>query len=128
MSMNPTGTDMWTFRDERLARTDVTGFDVEASDGAIGKVDDATNDVGNSYIVVDTGSWIFGKKVMLPGNVIDEIDLDAQKLYVRRTKDEIKNAPEFDEARITDPTYRDEYAGYYGSRASEYRDPSSLGS
>ena len=123
MGMNPTGTDMWTFRDERIARADVTGFDVEASDGAIGKVDDATNDVGNSYIIVDTGSWIFGKKVMLPGNVIDEIDLDAQKLYVRRTKDEIKNAPEFDEARVTDPTYRDEYAGYYGPRASEYRDP-----
>ena len=124
MSMNTTGTDIWTFRDERLARTDVTGFDVEASDGEIGKVDNATNDVGNSYIVVDTGPWIFGKKVMLPASVIDEIDLDAQKLFVRRTREEIKNAPEFDESRVTDPTYRDEYAGYYGSRASEYRDPS----
>ena len=123
MSMNTTGTDMWTFRDERLARTDVTGFDVEASDGGIGKVDNATNDVGNSYIVVDTGPWIFGKKVMLPASVIDEIDLEAQKLFVRRTKDEIKNAPEFDEARITDPSYRDEYAGYYASRAPGSRDP-----
>ena len=120
--MNTTGTDMWTFRDERLARTDVTGFDVEATDGSIGKVDDATNDVGNSYIIVDTGTWIFGKKVMLPGSVVDEIDLDTQKLYVRRTKDEIKNAPEFDEARITDSKYRDEYSAYYGSS----RNPSSV--
>ena len=120
--MQTTNTDLWTFRDERLARTDVTSFEVEASDGGIGKVDNATNDVGNSYIIVDTGPWIFGKKVMLPGSVIDEIDLDAQKVYVRRTKDEIKNAPEFDEARITDAAYRDEYTAYYGAGGAGYRD------
>ena len=39
-------------------------------DGSIGKVDDATNDVGGSFIVVDTGPWIFGKKVLLPAGVI----------------------------------------------------------
>src|SRR5688500_13907922 len=58
-----TRSDLFTFRDERLARTDVTGFEVEATDGSIGKVDDATNDIGDSYIIVDTGPWIFGKKV-----------------------------------------------------------------
>ena len=58
-----TRSDLFTFRDERLARTDVTGFEVEATDGGIGKVDEATNEVGSSYLVVDTGPWIFGKKV-----------------------------------------------------------------
>jgi hypothetical protein len=47
---------------------DLVGFDVEATDGNIGKIDEATYDVGGSYVVVDTGPWIFGKKVMLPAD------------------------------------------------------------
>jgi PRC-barrel domain len=118
-----TSTDLWTFRDQRLATTDITGFEVEATDGDIGKVDDATKDVGGSYVIVDTGPWIFGKKVMLPASVLDDIDLDAQKIYVRRTKDEIKNAPEFDEMRLGEEAYRDEYTTYYGPGGPGYRDP-----
>ena len=118
-----TSTDLWTFRDQRLMTTDITGFEVEATDGDIGKVDDATNEVGGSYVVVDTGPWIFGKKVMLPASVLDDIDLDAQKIYVRRTKDEIKNAPEFDETRLSEEAYRDEYTTYYGPGGPGYRDP-----
>jgi hypothetical protein len=48
---------------------DLTGFDVEAADGSIGKVDEATQEVGESYLVVDTGVWIFGKKVLLPAGL-----------------------------------------------------------
>ena len=109
-------TDLWTFRDETIGTTDVTGFSVEATDGGIGKVDEATYDVGGSYIVVDTGPWIFGKKVMVPAGVIDHVDLDGETVFVSRTRDEIKNAPEFDESRYRDETYRSELSGYYGRR------------
>jgi hypothetical protein len=34
---------------------DLNGFNVEASDGKIGKVDEATHEAGGSFIVVDTG-------------------------------------------------------------------------
>ena len=81
--------DIWTYRDQRWSAADLTGFDVEAVDGGIGSVDEATAETGGSYLVVDTGPWIFG------------------------TKDEIKAAPEFDEARLTDDAYRGELAGYY---------------
>jgi hypothetical protein len=107
-------TDMWAYRDTTWSGTDLTGFEVEATDGGIGKIDEATNEVGGSYIVVDTGPWIFGKKVLLPAGVIDTIDLDEQKAYVKRTKDEIKNGPEFDEATYRDQTYRDRVGTYYG--------------
>jgi len=70
--------------------------------------------VGASYIVVDTGPWILGKKVMLPAGVIDRVDTDDEKVYVTRNKDQIKNAPEFDKARYRDAAYRDELGGYYG--------------
>jgi hypothetical protein len=67
-------------------------------------------------IVVDTGPWIFGKKVLLPAGVIDRVDLDSETIFVNRTKDEIKNAPEYDDDRRDDPAYRAELSGYYGSR------------
>jgi hypothetical protein len=104
--------DMWTFKTTQ--NIDLSGFKVEAIDGDIGKVDEATNEVGSSFIVVDTGPWIFGKKVMLPAGVIRDIDPDAETIFVQRTKDEIKNAPEFDETRYHDQAYRDELGGYYG--------------
>ena len=110
-------TDIWTYRETTWATTDFTGYSVEANDGGIGKVDESTNEVGGSFIVVDTGPWIFGKKVMLPAGVIDRVDPQEETIFVSLTKDQIKNAPEFDETRITDDAYRSELGGYYGRGA-----------
>ena len=65
---------------------------------AVGKVDEATYEVGRSYVVVDTGPWIFGKKVMLPAGTVRGIDETEEIVFVNRTKDQIKHAPEYDEA------------------------------
>ena len=35
-------------------------------------------------------------------------------MYVDRAKDQIKDAPEFDEERYRDAGYRDDLGGYYG--------------
>jgi hypothetical protein len=107
-------TDLWTYRDTTWRGNALVGFSVEATDGGIGKVDDSTDDVGGSFIVVDTGPWILGKKVMLPAGVIDTVDFDAETVYVSRTKDEIKNAPEFDDSKHGDEAYRAQLGGYYG--------------
>jgi hypothetical protein len=117
-------TNLWTYSDASVSQRNLAGFSVEALDGGIGKVDDATYDVGQSFIVVDTGPWIFGKKVMLPAGVVREIDLDTETVYVSRMKDQIKNAPEFDEDRYRDSQYRDELGGYYGPGGLGYREPS----
>ena len=106
--------EMWTFVVEAPLNLDLTGFTVEAKDGSIGKVDEATKEAGGSFIVVDTGPWIFGKKVMLPAGLIREIDPDTETIFVDRMKDEIKNAPEFDEKRYREQGYRDELGTYYG--------------
>ena len=112
--------EMWTYRDTTLSQRNLSGLKVEALDGSIGKVDDATNDVGGSFIVVDTGPWIFGKKVMLPAGVVSRVDLDTETVFVDRTKEEIKNAPELDESRVRDDTYRTELGDYY-SPGTGYR-------
>ena len=95
---------------------DISGFKVEATDGSIGTVDEHTYDSNASYLVVDTGPWIFGKKVMLPAGVIREVDLDDEVIFVDRTKDEIKASPEFDETTYRDQSYRSDLGDYYASR------------
>jgi hypothetical protein len=108
-------TGVWTYRETAWTQGDLTGYKVEARDGDIGKVDKASNDVGSAFIVVDTGPWIFGKKVMIPAGIVRDIDPDTQTIFVDRTKDEIKNSPEFDDDMFEDPAYRDRLGSYYGS-------------
>jgi hypothetical protein len=108
------GTNLWTYP-ETVGRMDLTGFEVEAVDGSIGKVDEATNDVGESYLVVDTGVWIFGNKVLLPAGLVERVDREEEKLWINRAKDEIENAPEFDKDNYRGDEYRSAVGGYYGS-------------
>jgi hypothetical protein len=117
-NIDRTTMDPWTYGDAEtigvdMQNLDLTGFSVEATDGGIGKVDEATYETSRSYIVVDTGPWIFGKKVLLPASVVQRVDLDAETIFVNRTKDEIKNAPEFDEATYRDDAYRSQVGAYY---------------
>ncbi|MEV0808539.1 PRC-barrel domain-containing protein [Micromonospora sp. NPDC050200] len=104
----------WSYRDEAgVADADLVGYKIEATDGGIGKIDSASHEVGGSYLVVDTGPWIFGKKVMLPAGMVNQVDHDGRKVYVDRSKDQIKAAPEYDETSHSDPAYRDKLGGYY---------------
>ena len=118
--------EIWTYREQTWSTQDLTGHSVEAIDGGIGKIDEASNDVGASYIVVDTGPWIFGKKVMLPAGVVRDVDMDTETVFVNRTKDQIKDAPEYDEDAYRDQSkrdaYRDQLGSYYGSGGAGYRD------
>ena len=126
---NVTILDLWTYRDRSDlgsnvvdTHSDLTGFSVEALDGSIGKVDEATYEVGRSYIVVDTGPWIFGKKVMIPAGIVRGVDESDKVVFVNRTKEQIKQAPEYDDSLTTDDTYRQDLGSYYGPGGSGYRD------
>ena len=66
-----TNTDIWNYGgSDDWSSMDVVGYKVEATDGDIGKVDEKSNETEVGYLVVDTGPWILGKKVMLPAGVI----------------------------------------------------------
>ncbi|MCY0930077.1 PRC-barrel domain-containing protein [Streptomyces sp. H27-H1] len=109
---------VWSYKSTsgHLAGTDLTGYKVEAVDGGIGKVDKHSDEVGDAYLVVDTGVWIFGKEVLLPAGAVTRIDPEDQKIYVDRTKEQIKNAPEFQrDKHLGDPGYHQELGTYYGT-------------
>jgi hypothetical protein len=108
--------ELWTYADPGIGSLDLSGYGVEALDGKIGKVADASNEVGSCYLVVDTGPWIFGKKVIVPAGIVDRIDPDNETVYVDRTKDEIRDAPPFDESTQPGDLYRTELGDYYRAR------------
>lgn len=108
--------EIWTFREDVQNPSDIDGYTIHATDGEIGKVDKHNDEAGRSYLLVATGPWIFGKTVMLPAGVIDRIDHDDRVVYVSRTKDEIKAAPEYDESRHDDDSYRAGLGDYYSLR------------
>ncbi len=60
--------------------------------------------------------WIFGKHVLLPAGTINMIDTVEEKVYIDRTQDQIKDAPEFDEAKQAgDSSYLEPFGRYYGT-------------
>ncbi|WP_236652523.1 PRC-barrel domain containing protein [Streptacidiphilus neutrinimicus] len=109
-------TGIWAYRQDSGYQPgmDLSGFAVEATDGRVGKVDKHNDEVEAGRIVVDTGMWIFGKQVLLPVGVISSIDAAQRVAYVARSRDEIKNAPEYDRDRHEDdPEYLQQLGAYY---------------
>ncbi|KJY20063.1 PRC domain containing protein, partial [Streptomyces sp. NRRL S-444] len=109
---------VWSYKSTsgHLAGTDLTGYKVEATDGSIGKVDKHSDEVGDAYLVVDTGVWIFGKEVLMPASTVVSIDPEERKVFVDRTKGQIKDAPEFHrDEHLGDARYREELGTYYGT-------------
>lgn len=122
-----TYSEIWTYRQETGLATntdgaDLVGYGVEALDGSIGKVDEATYEAGSSYVVVDTGPWIFGQKVVLPAGVISGVDHENESVSVNRTKDEIKDAPPFEETTYREARYHESLGAYYGPEGPGYRE------
>ena len=66
----------------------LVGYHVEAVDGGIGKIDE----VGDGFLVVDTGPWIFGTRVM---------------------KDEVRSAPEYAPELRDSADYRESLGKHY---------------
>lgn len=107
-------TELWSYRPElEFPERDLVGFDVEATDGQIGKVDESTSEVGGQFLVVDTGFWIFGKKRVIPARAVKQIDVGEEKVFIDLTTDQVKDAPDHDESWRADDGRRDEMTDYY---------------
>ena len=104
--------DLWTYPTVAdrpdIVGDDIVGFEVQATDGYVGTVSDATDEVEASSIVVDSGS-----KVMIPAGLITRIDAGGARVFIGLTKDQIANAPELDEVRGHEASHREELGSYY---------------
>ena len=100
-----TDTDLSTENnDQHLHSTeDVDGYNIHAVDGEIGKVVDFIVDDSTwkmKYFVVETGSWLNSKKVLLSTRWIKEVNWENSTVIVNIPIEAVKNSPEFD---VTEP-------------------------
>jgi hypothetical protein len=94
--------DLWNYGDDLERRSDLEGFGVVALDGDVGKIDAAAYDPNSSYIVVDTGPWIFGRRVLIPAKAIVRVDIPNEKAYLRLKKQQIEDAPDLQDVQGSD--------------------------
>ncbi len=106
------------YRQEAFDGEDIKGLDVYAgnSDDKIGTIDTVLLDETGRfrYFVVDTGSWIFGKKVLLP-IALSRLDLNARRVYATglRSKDQVENLPRYEHGMAVDYDYEEQVRGIY---------------
>jgi len=77
----------------------VTGYRMQAIDGEIGHVDDFILNNESwliSSLVVDTGKWLTGKKVLISPRSISVISWGERMVHVDLTTDAVKNSPEYE--------------------------------
>jgi hypothetical protein len=93
------------------------GDELRATDGEIGHIKDFYFDDQNwavRYVVVDTGSWLSGRLVLISPHVFTNFDLDGVCRGVNLTRKQIENSPDFDSEKPVSRQYEDEYYRYYG--------------
>lgn len=106
-----TGFDPWNFRPDvavEVVGAKLAGYRVEATDGKVGTVATANLDPGDSYLVVSTGK-LFGTQTRLPAGVVNHVDRAEERIYLDRTKSQIKDAPEVEGEQLAEyyqGTYR----------------------
>ncbi|MEW6495733.1 MAG: photosystem reaction center subunit H [Cyanobacteriota bacterium] len=59
------------------------------------------------YLVVDTGFWILGKKVLLPIALGRIVYMDRHVYVQGLTKEQVENLPEYNENLTIDPDYEE---------------------
>lgn len=94
---------------------DLMGYSLYAGSDKVGSVDDLlVDDEGRfRYLIVNTGAWIFGKKVLLPIGQT-RIDYTDRKVYADRlTREQVEQLPEYDANATTDYDHEERVRGVY---------------
>ena len=92
---------------------DYAGYKVVANDGEIGHIDSFAIAPDEGHIVVDTGRWLFGRMSLIPAAAVRVVNDESQTVQVDLTKQQIKDAPEYDKSAGY-RAYRDSATEYYG--------------
>ena len=109
------------YKEDIFGGEDIKSFSVyDYSNDKIGSVHDIIVDESGRfrYLVLDTGFWIFGKKVLLPVGRAS-IDYSQQRVYAKGlTKEQAESLPEYDDDMTVDYDYEERVRMVY--RGKDY--------
>jgi hypothetical protein len=97
--------------------THLKGVVIRATDGEIGTVDQLYFDDETwaiRYLVVETGGWLGGRRVLISPISVVHTDWQAKRLDVALTKKRVENSPDIDTHKPVSRQHEAEYMGYYG--------------
>jgi sporulation protein YlmC with PRC-barrel domain len=95
----------------------INGYAIAASDGHIGTVSDFLFDDASwlvRWVVVDTGNWLSGRKVLLPPSALGRLSANDRLFAVKLTKQQVKDSPEIDTDRPVSRQMETNVYDYYG--------------
>jgi hypothetical protein len=95
----------------------INGYAIAASDGELGTVSDFLFDDANwlvRWLVVDTGKWLSGRKVLLPTSVLGHLDPKRREFSVRLTMQQVKDSPDIDAEQSVSRQMETNVYDYYG--------------
>jgi hypothetical protein len=101
--------------------TEVAGYEIHASDGAIGHVEDVIVDDQDwivRYVQVDTKNWLPGKRILLQTMRIDHISWGERSVTVLLPRHAIESAPVYDPSQLITPAYEIQLFKHYGTQAA----------
>jgi len=87
---------------------ETTGYTAQATNGEVGEVEDFLIDDKSWHIpfmVVETGNWYSGKKILTPTDSISRIEWEDSSVHVNQTTDSLKSSPEFDYSQTSDENF-----------------------
>jgi uncharacterized protein YrrD len=96
---------------------EVIGYRIQARDGEIGHVDDfIVNDQTwlLTYVVIDTGNWLSGKKVLIAPTWAEQVSWVKRKVKINLDREAVRNSPEFDPSVPVNREYEVQLYDYYG--------------
>jgi len=95
----------------------MTGYAIKAANGKIGTVSDMLFedvDWAIRWMVVDTGDWLPGRKVLLPVSALGQPDAEASHLPVNLTMRQIEESPDIDMSQAASSDIESRLLEYYG--------------
>lgn len=111
------------YKDQIFGGEDIKKYSVYTAETEekVGEVYDALVDEQGRfrYLVIDTGFWIFGKKVLMPTGRA-KIDYDRQRIYtIGFTKEQAENLPKYDDDMTVDYEYEEAVRKVYRAPAAQ---------
>ncbi|MGH7847095.1 MAG: PRC-barrel domain-containing protein [Candidatus Binatia bacterium] len=96
---------------------ELKGYAIGATDGEIGSVEDFYFDDQRwtvRYLVVDTGKWLPGRKVLISPISLGVVDWEEKKLQVKLSQKQVENSPDIETHKPVSRQYEVELSKYYG--------------
>ncbi len=95
---------------------EVSDYDVQATDGEIGHVEDFIIDDeawSIRYLIINTRNWWSGKKVLISPQWIESLSWAESTVFVNLSGESIKQSPEYTEETLLDRDYETRLHRHY---------------